>query len=72
VPATRTEFWTNKIAANRVRDRLREVELRAGGWRVAVVWECALKSDRDAALQRLAAFIRSRGELAEIAGQERR
>jgi len=72
VPATRTGFWTNKIAANRIRDGLREAELRAGGWRVAVVWECALKSDRDAALQRLATFIRSREEFAEIASQERR
>lgn len=72
VPATRTEFWTEKLTANRARDRVKEAELRAAGWRIAVVWECALKSDRDAALKRLVAFIRSGRNAVEISGQARR
>ncbi|WP_313222842.1 very short patch repair endonuclease [Pseudoxanthomonas mexicana] len=72
MPATRTEFWMSKIAANRARDHVKEAELRSKGWRVAVVWECALKSDRDAALQRLVTFIRSGMEFEEISGQARR
>lgn len=62
----------SKIAANRARDHVKEAELRSKGWRVAVVWECALKSDRDAALQRLVTFIRSGMEFEEISGQARR
>lgn len=43
VPATRTEFWMNKIQSNRERD-YRDVEkLLADRWRVLTIWECALK-----------------------------
>lgn len=43
LPATRREFWLNKINANVLRDR-RDIErLTAQGWRVLVVWECALR-----------------------------
>lgn len=57
VPATRTEFWVAKIAANKRRDSASEEKLLADGWRVAVVWECALKSARNDALQRIADFV---------------
>jgi DNA mismatch endonuclease (patch repair protein) len=40
VPKTRTEYWSNKLAANRDRDRRAQAALRRCGWRVAVVWEC--------------------------------
>jgi DNA mismatch endonuclease (patch repair protein) len=43
VPATRTEFWMDKIQANRWRDLRDETKLLAAGWRVLTVWECALK-----------------------------
>ena len=43
VPKTRPEFWTAKIERNRVSDGRAEAELRAAGWRVGRVWECALK-----------------------------
>ncbi|MBW7923452.1 MAG: DNA mismatch endonuclease Vsr [Burkholderiaceae bacterium] len=42
-PATRPEFWRQKIASNTERDARQIAALRADGWRVAVVWECALK-----------------------------
>ncbi|MFO1175546.1 MAG: DNA mismatch endonuclease Vsr [Paracoccaceae bacterium] len=42
-PATRTDFWEAKFAANMVRDRLVQSGLRTAGWRVATVWECALR-----------------------------
>ena len=57
VPATRTEFWTAKIAANKARDAAAEEKLRALGWRLAIVWECALRSDQSRTLQRVADFI---------------
>jgi DNA mismatch endonuclease (patch repair protein) len=42
-PATRPEFWSAKIAANKRRDRLAIGRLRRLGWRVMVVWECAAR-----------------------------
>lgn len=42
-PKTEAEFWREKIAANIARDRRVREELRAGGWRIADVWECTLK-----------------------------
>ena len=42
-PATRVEFWQAKFEANVDRDRRKRAELLESGWRVAVVWECALR-----------------------------
>jgi DNA mismatch endonuclease (patch repair protein) len=42
-PSTRPEFWREKIARNRAVDAAAEAKLLAEGWRVATVWECALK-----------------------------
>lgn len=42
-PSTRTEFWTAKINRNREVDAVAITALQAAGWRVATVWECALK-----------------------------
>lgn len=44
LPATRKEFWENKIASNVARDKRNIAELKKRGWRVAVVWECAIKN----------------------------
>ena len=43
LPATRTEFWAQKIAGNRDRDRRALEALAATGWRTMVIWECTLK-----------------------------
>ena len=43
MPGTRTEFWSTKIVRNRTNDARAIRALRQTGWRVAVVWECALK-----------------------------
>lgn len=42
LPATRTAFWQAKILGNRDRDQRAAEALSAAGWRVLVVWECAL------------------------------
>lgn len=42
-PATRGEFWQAKFHANLKRDRRSQDALLDSGWRVAVVWECALR-----------------------------
>lgn len=43
MPATRTDFWSAKIDANRRRDETAVAALRDAGWRSLWVWECALK-----------------------------
>lgn len=43
VPATRTAFWLDKIGKNVARDALDREQLQALGWRVLIVWECALR-----------------------------
>ncbi|QLN00794.1 very short patch repair endonuclease [Escherichia fergusonii] len=61
VPATRTAFWLEKIGKNVERDRRDQVRLQALGWRVLIVWECALRGREklsDAALsERLEEWI---------------
>ncbi len=42
-PASRREFWNAKITRNREVDSRSEQALAAAGWRLGVVWECALK-----------------------------
>jgi DNA mismatch endonuclease (patch repair protein) len=62
-PGTRAEFWREKIARNVANDELAVRALQHAGWRVATVWECALKGrtklDEDTSMQRLASWIRS-------------
>ena len=43
LPKTRRAFWTNKIDRNKVRDQNALTTLKADGWRLLVVWECAVK-----------------------------
>lgn len=43
VPATHTEFWLKKIGANIIRDQHNIACLQRDGWRVLVIWECALR-----------------------------
>lgn len=42
-PATRPEFWKAKFDANVRRDKQVQEELLQAGWRVATIWECALR-----------------------------
>lgn len=42
-PKTRKSFWKAKIASNQVRDARAIRELFGQGWRVGVIFECALK-----------------------------
>lgn len=43
IPKTNTEFWTEKINANRIRDELEKQKLQDAGWKVIIIWECMLK-----------------------------
>lgn len=43
IPQTRPDFWLEKIGKNQLRDDVQVSALRASGWRVLVVWECAVR-----------------------------
>lgn len=72
LPATRQDFWQTKLATNVERDRKAIESLRVQGWRVLVIWECALRGPRRLAdvgvLDSAEIFIRSAGvQLLDIA-----
>ncbi|VTN10048.1 DNA-cytosine methyltransferase [Raoultella terrigena] len=70
VPATRTAFWLNKIDGNVTRDRRDEALLLERGWRVLIVWECALRGKKklsdEALSERLEEWICGGGHRAQI------
>ena len=45
-PATSPDFWQAKFKANVQRDRRATRKLHEAGWRIAIIWECALRKDR--------------------------
>ena len=62
VPATRREFWRAKFKSNVERDCRVQQALLADGWRVAIVWECALRIDRkEATTSMLETWLRGDG-----------
>ena len=63
VPRTRPEFWKRKLARNAERDRTSIQSLKAAGWRVLIVWECALRGrqrfEADHLIGTIARYVRS-------------
>jgi len=43
MPKDNADYWRQKIARNRLRDASAVAALEATGWRVLIVYECALK-----------------------------
>lgn len=46
-PKSRIDFWKEKIGKNIERDRKNTQKLLDEGWRVLLVWECAVKGKAD-------------------------
>jgi DNA mismatch endonuclease (patch repair protein) len=71
VPKTREDFWRNKIGRNRANDQKAREALLAAGWRVGVVWECAIRGagkDIEAVASRLGKWLRSKEKETEARG----
>lgn len=71
LPGTRTAFWAEKIGRNRERDAAAIDALLASAWRVAVVWECALRSGeatRQKSVVRLIHWVASGRRRIEVRG----
>jgi DNA mismatch endonuclease (patch repair protein) len=70
LPSTRSEFWREKIGQNVERDTLAQRALLEQGWRVCVVWECALRGrnrlPEGNAIQKITSWLRSGDETLTI------
>ncbi|WP_225765477.1 very short patch repair endonuclease [Stenotrophomonas sp. Marseille-Q4652] len=58
LPKTRTEFWEEKLRLNQQRDSRAVHDLVERGWKVAVAWECAIRSAPEAVGRELVEWIR--------------
>ena len=57
-PKANGEFWARKFEGNVARDARHVEELRRQGWRVAVVWECALRHAAEQAAHAVGEWLR--------------
>ena len=71
-PSTRREFWHEKLERNVEVDRRSISALRDTGWRVLVIWECALKGRTrlalDEVVRRTSNWLLSDSAWEEISG----
>lgn len=66
-PKTRPEFWREKLMSNFERDKEVMSDLELSGWRIAVVWECAVRSGEVMALaHQLSLWLQSTSPLLEV------
>jgi DNA mismatch endonuclease (patch repair protein) len=72
-PTSRPEFWREKIEGNKVRDARIMKQLESEGWRVGIVWECALKGrakrDLYEVIDEVSRWLRSDRPRLEIGGK---
>nr|WP_255475826.1 very short patch repair endonuclease [Luteimonas sp. 9C] len=66
LPKTRPEFWEEKLRRNRERDKAATRDLVDAGWRVAIVWECAVRADAAAVGYLLGAWLRQTAQYLEL------
>jgi DNA mismatch endonuclease (patch repair protein) len=70
-PKTREDFWKHKLTANRERDERTIQSLKEEGWRVAIVWECALSgknNPENTVAKKLGKWIKGIDRQIEIVG----
>jgi len=68
-PRSRVDFWQAKFAGTVARDARQHASLLGDGWRVAIVWECALRARGGENVAReLASWLESTSAAMEIAG----
>ena len=71
-PSTRPEFWKKKISGNKIKDEENIASLKKSGWRILIIWECALKGkerlDFDSVIGKIDNWLRSSQKFLEIKG----
>ena len=72
-PSTRAKFWREKLDGNHDRDERVQRQLLDEGWRVLVVWECALKGTglipTEQLIERVVRWLCGRARRSAIGGQ---
>lgn len=74
LPGTRTDFWYEKIKRNKANDNRAMEALLVTGWRVGVVWECALRGPNkniEGVIQSLTQWLCSDTPLIEVRNEAR-
>lgn len=73
-PSARSDFWKQKITGTIERDKRNLAALKAAGWRVLIIWECALKGRTrlplDEVLEEAARWLKSDDSDHEIRGND--
>lgn len=73
IPAARRDFWSAKIARNRMRDQTVQVLLRGDHWRQLTIWECSFRGPHrlglERVLERAAQWIVGGSRCGEIRGR---
>jgi DNA mismatch endonuclease (patch repair protein) len=59
IPATNTEFWTEKLTENKLRDKRNYNKLHKMGWHIITIWECRLNTKEKHLLQKLCRQLRA-------------
>ena len=71
LPATRTGWWKRKLEGNRARDQMTCRKLKATGWRVLIVWECAFrgrKKEIPSVVREISRWLQSEDAFKQIKG----
>ncbi len=75
-PSTRQMFWRDKIEGNMARDEKQRAALLDAGWRIATLWECAMKGRTrlpfPEVVESCVMWLNSDKRLLEIKGDETR
>lgn len=70
LPATRTEFWQEKINRNQANDRKSINLLLANNWKVGVIWECSIRGatkDPNKVIRLISEWLCSESSFIEVA-----
>lgn len=68
-PSSNEDFWKNKINSNTKRDAYNKSRLQESGWRIGIVWECAVRKSGytgETVAQQLAAWLKSGSDYLEV------
>lgn len=69
-PSTRPAFWKEKITGNKQRDKKNIQLLNENGWRILVIWECAMKGkhklDFETTIQSISEWLNGSDDFTEI------
>ena len=70
-PGSNVQFWRSKFADTIKRDKSNLKDLRKLGWKVAIVWECAIKEKgAEVIAARIASWLKSGRPVVELSSRQ--